>query len=77
MVSLREVERAMASGDLDVALRAAARLRTLAEQLEADQVAQARRAGWSWQEIASRLGVTKQTLHRKYRCQEASDRVRC
>ena len=76
MVSLREVERAMASGDLDVALRAAARLRTLAEQLEADQVAQARRAGWSWQEIASRLGVTKQTLHRKYRRQEASDRVR-
>jgi DNA-directed RNA polymerase specialized sigma24 family protein len=23
-------------------------------------------AGWSWQEIADRLGVTKQTVHRKY-----------
>ena len=26
----------------------------------------ARLAGWSWQEIADRLGVTKQTVHRKY-----------
>jgi len=22
--------------------------------------------GWSWQDIAARLGVTKQTVHRKY-----------
>jgi len=22
--------------------------------------------GWSWQDIAGRLGVTKQTVHRKY-----------
>ncbi|HTT53687.1 MAG TPA: helix-turn-helix domain-containing protein [Streptosporangiaceae bacterium] len=22
--------------------------------------------GWSWQEIAERLGVTKQTMHRKH-----------
>jgi transcriptional regulator of acetoin/glycerol metabolism len=55
------------SADPEVGLRAAARLVRLAEQLEAEQVAAARDAGWTWQEIALRLGVTKQTVHRKYR----------
>ncbi|MGH3400773.1 MAG: helix-turn-helix domain-containing protein [Streptosporangiaceae bacterium] len=64
------VEQAARGTDLDAGLRAAARLRRLAEQLEAEQVAAARRAGWSWQDIAARLGVTKQTVHRKYRRQE-------
>ena len=44
-----------------------ARLRRLVEDLEAEKVAAARRAGWSWQDIATRLGVTKQTVHRKHR----------
>ncbi|NUT33206.1 MAG: RNA polymerase subunit sigma-70 [Hamadaea sp.] len=52
--------------DPDAGLRAVARLRRLVEQLEAEQVAAARRAGWSWRDIAVRLGVTKQTVHRKY-----------
>ena len=47
-------------------LRAVAALRALAERLELLQVQQARKLGWSWQDIASRLGVTKQTVHRKY-----------
>jgi IS30 family transposase len=36
------------------------------ERLEMLQVENARALGWSWQEIAGRLGVTKQTVHRKY-----------
>jgi len=55
-----------ASNDPDVGLRAVAALRALAERLELLQVENARTLGWSWQDIASRLGVTKQTVHRKY-----------
>jgi transcriptional regulator of acetoin/glycerol metabolism len=62
-----DLERVAAGTDPEVALPAVARLRRLLEQLEAEHVAAARRAGWSWQEIAGRLGVAKQTVHRKYR----------
>jgi DNA-binding IclR family transcriptional regulator len=55
-----------ASKDPEVGLRAVAALRVLAERLELLQVQNARELGWSWQDIASRLGVTKQTVHRKY-----------
>lgn len=55
-----------ASSDPDVGLRAVAALRTLTEELEILQVGNARRQGWSWQEIALRLGVSKQTVHRKH-----------
>jgi len=58
------------SPDPAVGLRAVVRLRRLAAQLEADQVAAARQAGWTWQDIALRLGVTKQSVHRKYRHRE-------
>lgn len=53
--------------DPAVGLRAVAALRRLLEQLEALQVANARAQGWSWQDIAEALGVTKQTVHRKHR----------
>jgi DNA-binding NarL/FixJ family response regulator len=55
-----------ASKDPDVGLRTVAALRVLTEQLENLQVDNARALGWSWQEIAARLGVTKQTVHRKH-----------
>jgi DNA-binding NarL/FixJ family response regulator len=41
-------------------------LRSVAALLELLQVQNARSLGWSWQDIAERLGVTKQTVHRKY-----------
>jgi DNA-directed RNA polymerase specialized sigma24 family protein len=47
-------------------LRAVAALRRLLERLEALHVDRARAAGWSWQEIADELGVTKQSVHRKH-----------
>ena len=55
-----------ASTDPDIGLRAVAALRTLTEQLEVLQVSNARALGWSWADIAARLGVTKRTVHRKH-----------
>jgi DNA-directed RNA polymerase specialized sigma24 family protein len=56
-----------ASGqDPPAGLRAARALRELAERLEALQVGNARAQGWSWQEIAFFLGVSKQAVHKKY-----------
>lgn len=66
MVPFTELEAAVRKADVDAALRAVARLRRLVEQLEAEQVAVARGLGWSWQDIATRLGVTRQTVHRKH-----------
>src|SRR6478609_6298943 len=59
------------AGDLDstdptVGLRAVAALGRLLDQLETLHVRNARAKGWSWQEIADALGVTKQTVHRKH-----------
>jgi DNA-directed RNA polymerase specialized sigma24 family protein len=55
-----EIAEGAASSDPDTGLRAVAAL------LEVLQVQTARELGWSWQDIAERLGVTKQTVHRKY-----------
>ena len=66
-MEVAELNRLATGTDPDTGLAAAAALRRLAERLEAAQVAHARRLGWSWQEIAARFGVTKQTVHRKYR----------
>jgi hypothetical protein len=57
---------AIDSRDPEVGLRAVAALRGLLEVLEALQVDNARANGWSWQEIASRLGVSKQAVHQKH-----------
>jgi hypothetical protein len=66
MDSVLEFAEGAASNDPDVGLRAVAALRALAERLEILQVDNARQLGWSWQQIAGRLGVTKQTVHRKH-----------
>ncbi|MDY7106728.1 MAG: helix-turn-helix domain-containing protein [Actinomycetota bacterium] len=47
-------------------LAAVAALRRLLERLEVVHIDNARAAGWSWQDIADALGVTKQTVHRKH-----------
>jgi hypothetical protein len=66
METTLEIAEGAASNDPEVGLRAVAALRALTERLEVLQVENARKLGWSWQDIAIRLGVTKQTVHRKY-----------
>jgi len=59
---------ATAAGGKDpaVGLRAVAALRTLLERLEELQVRNARLSGWSWQDIADILGVSRQAVHKKH-----------
>lgn len=66
MQNTLEMAEGAASNNPDIGLRAVAALRALSERLEILQVDNARRLGWSWQDIATRLGVTKQTVHRKH-----------
>ena len=54
------------AADPAVGLRAVLALRRLAERVEAEQVALARDQGWSWQQIADALGMTRQSVHAKH-----------
>lgn len=56
-----------AGDDPGTGLRAVRSLRELADRLETLQVSRARELGWSWQEVAEALGVTRQAVHKKYR----------
>lgn len=62
----RDIAGDAASRDPSVGLRAVAALRQLADSLEALQVANARKLGWTWQDIARELGVSKQAVHQKH-----------
>ncbi|MEU3571190.1 RNA polymerase subunit sigma-70 [Kitasatospora sp. NPDC036755] len=61
-----ELAAAASSRDPAVGLRAVRALRDLADRLEGLQVGNARSQGWSWQDIALCLGVTRQAVHKKY-----------
>ena len=56
----------MAGEDPAEGLRAVRSLRELADRMEALQVERARSLGWSWQDIADALGVTRQAVHKKH-----------
>ncbi|MGC5628731.1 RNA polymerase subunit sigma-70 [Georgenia sp. Z1344] len=47
-------------------LRGVRAMRELADRLEILQVDRARDLGWSWQEIADELGVSRQAAHKKH-----------
>lgn len=66
MTEANDLAEAAASADPRVGLRAAVALRRLADALEVLQVDNARRLGWSWQEIADALDVTRQAVHKKH-----------
>jgi hypothetical protein len=65
-----------ASTDPEVGLRGVASLRALLEAVEELQVRRARELGWSWQQIAAPLGVSKQAVHQKYGKGEHTSRRR-
>lgn len=55
-----------AGEDPAAGLRAVRSMRELADRLELLQVSRARDLGWTWQEVADALGVTRQAVHKKY-----------
>lgn len=61
-----ELATAADSADPRTGLQAVAALRRLLERLEALQVDNARAHGWSWQDIAAVLGVSRQAVHKKH-----------
>jgi hypothetical protein len=66
MTEATDLAAAAGSTDPRVGLRAVVALRRLLEGLEALQVQNARRQGWSWQDIADALQVTRQGVHKKH-----------
>lgn len=57
---------AATAADPATGLRAVRSLRALADRLETLQVARARELGWSWQDVADALGVSRQAVHQKH-----------
>jgi len=66
MVHADVLTTASASADPERGLAAVAVLRQLVERLEGLQVDNARDQGWSWQQIARVLGISRQAVHKKH-----------
>jgi DNA-directed RNA polymerase specialized sigma24 family protein len=65
-MDLAELTTAATESDPRAGLRAVRALGRLLEHLERTQVDRARSAGWSWQEIAAVLEVSRQAVHKKH-----------
>ncbi len=65
-MAIEELSLNLSSDDPALGLRASLALHRLAERVEANCVATARKEGWSWQQIGDALGVTRQSVHTKY-----------
>ncbi len=61
-----DLVRVAAGNDPGRGLAAVAALRRLVERLEGLHVRSARSRGWSWQDIADELGVSRQAVHKKH-----------
>ena len=67
-LSNQDLTTAAAGADPLAGLRAVRALRRLLEHLEQTAGEPGRvRQGWSWQEIAEELGVSRQAVHKKHR----------
>lgn len=61
-----DLNKISSSKSLSEILAAVVALRLLADQLEEKTVQKALEQGWTWQQIAEVLGVTKQAVHKKH-----------
>lgn len=66
MAKSTELTAVAAGGDPATGLRAVRALHELADRLEVLQVERAREQGWSWQQIAAALDVSRQAAHQKH-----------
>ena len=66
MQTMTELAAAVDTQDPATGLAAVAALRRLVDELESLHVSNARAQGWSWQAIASALGVRRQSAHKKH-----------
>lgn len=66
MRDVAELAATASTGKPSDGLAAVAAMRRVLEHLEAVQVGDARTDGWSWEQIADALGVSKQAVHKKY-----------
>jgi hypothetical protein len=66
MEESQQLAAAATSNDPATGLRGVAALRKLLDHLENVHVDNARARGWSWQEIAAALGVSRQAVHKKH-----------
>jgi hypothetical protein len=66
-MDIEELSASLSSDDPAIGLRASLALHRLAERVEASQVTSAREKGWSWQQIGDALGITRQSVHTKYK----------
>ena len=66
MAEATDLAAKVSSKDPEVGLRSVAALRNLLGTIERLQVDNARDLGWSWEDIATALGVSKQSVHEKH-----------
>ena len=66
MTEATELADQAGSPNPEIGLRAVWALAVLLEQLERVQVDNARESGWTWQQIADALHVSRQAVHQKH-----------
>lgn len=66
MTAMGDLLPAVDGRDPEAGLVAVVALRLLLDEVETVHVANARAAGWSWEAVARTLGVTRQSVHKKY-----------
>ena len=66
MTSVSDMASSASSSDPGEGLRAVVALHELLERLEYLHVRRAREQGWSWQDIATALAVSRQSVHEKH-----------